>query len=232
MRVLVIADHAEQRAARARDVDRAGHEACGLSRRLEVTARVRATRPDVLLIELAVSTSDLRALLMRARGAAEAALSAVVMLEAGSVWLHAALPDDLAPAVGLEASADARDLGRAFDALAAGQAEDGRVGEATVEYRTRRLVGPGGEAWLTPSEAAVFALLAATPGAFVEPEAVARALWGRPIADRHALGAIRSHLYTLRRKLRAAGLLGTVESRTGVGYRMVLGTDAGADGPG
>jgi DNA-binding response OmpR family regulator len=51
---------------------------------------------------------------------------------------------------------------------------------------------------------------------------VARALWGTPLVDRHVRGAIRSHLHTLRAKLRAAGLDGTVESKPGVGYRLIL----------
>lgn len=68
-------------------------------------------------------------------------------------------------------------------------------------------------------------LLAAAPGAFVPTAELARALWGDALADRYARGALRSHVHTLRGKLAAAGFGGVVESRSGIGYRIVL--DAG-----
>jgi DNA-binding response OmpR family regulator len=47
-------------------------------------------------------------------------------------------------------------------------------------------------------------------------------LWATPILDRHMRGAIRSHVHTLRGKLSTAGFAGSVESKTGEGYRLML----------
>lgn len=104
MRVLVVAEDAEVRAARARDLERAGHETCAASDAAYVAARVRAERPDALLVVAPGATSAIRQLLSRARSAAEASVPALLLLDGGLVWLRASLPADLAPATVLAAS--------------------------------------------------------------------------------------------------------------------------------
>lgn len=225
MRVLVIADDTSEQATRLRDLERAGVEACGAADAAHATARVRATRPEALLIVAPAETSALRLLLSRVRAAAEVPLPALVLLEESSVWLRTALPDDLAPASVLSArEADGARIAAALDALAAGVPQIGTIALGAVTFTRSRhgLAGPGGEAALTPSEAAVLTLLATQPGAFVSAAEFARALWGEPLTDRHARGAIRSHVHTLRGKLTTAGFDGGVEARSGVGYRIVL----------
>jgi DNA-binding response OmpR family regulator len=226
VRVLVIAGDAEDRAGYSAALERAGGEVCGACAPPQATAQVRATQPDALLVVgPGWTTTALRLLLTRAREAAEAALPVVVILDGASVWLRAALPDDLAPAAAVAWPAEAATIQRAFASLAAGQppSHRGGIGEVTVEYASRRLGGPAGEVWLTPSEAAVLAALHARPEAFVPTVDLARALWGELLTDRHARGAIRSHVHTLRGKLRAAGFTGAVESKPGVGYRLSAG---------
>lgn len=225
VRVLVVADDAEVRATRARDLELGGHEVCGTSDGAHLAARVRAGRPEALLVVAPGSTSELRMLLSRARDAAEAALPALLLFPNDSLWLHAALPNDLAPAVALATSAtDASSIGEALTALLAGapRTRSVRIGEVVFDGARRQLIGPAAGVSLTPSESAVLSLLVARPGEFVAMSVLARALWGDPLTDRHAQGAIRSHVHTLRGKLREAGFAGSVESRLGAGYRLVL----------
>jgi len=224
--VLVVAEEAGDATALARELERAGHEPCGASDGAHVAARVRSTRAEALLVAAPGSTSALRLLLLRAREAAEAPLPAVLLLDGGSVWLRTALPQDLAPATALPAGeAGAARLAGALAALVAGDPgpEQVSIGGVAFERAGHRLAGPGGCSSLTPSEAAVLSLFVAAPGAFTSTAELARALWGQVLTDRHARGAIRSHVHTLRGKLAAAGFAGVVESRAGVGYRLVEG---------
>ncbi len=195
MRVLVVAEDAEVRAARARDLERVGHEVIAADG-AHLTARVRAAAPDALVVVAPASTSALRLLLGRARAAAEVEVPAVVLLDGGSLWL-----------------------------LLAGSSRTLRAatGTAVFERVGRRLAGPAGEVSLTPSEAAVLAHLAAQPGAFVSMAQLAHTLWGEASTDRYARGAIRTHIHTLRGKLAAAGVPDAIESRSAVGYRIAAG---------
>ncbi len=223
--MLVVAEDSEVRAAWLRDLDRAGYEGGSGSDRAHVSRQVREMQAEALLVVAAGSTSELRLLLARARAAAEAPLPAVVLVDDGSLWLRAALPEDLGPAVALPGRPlDASRVIAAIEALVAGRsdAEDGMLGGVSFALREHRLLGPDAEADLTPSETGVLSLLAARPGAYMPVEALSQALWGAPLTDSHARGALRSHVYTLRRKLRTAGFAGVVESRTGVGYRLVI----------
>ena len=230
MRVLVIADDAEVRAACAGHLDRAGHEVSATSEAARATERVRSTRPEALLVVASGATSALRLLLGRLRDAAEAPLPALLLLDAASLWLRAPLPADLAPAVAIAArDADAPRITAALAALLDGapRVTSTALGGVTFERVRRRLIagnasGAPAEVGLTPSEAAVLGLLVAQPGAFVAAGDIAHALWGTPLADRYARGAIQTHVHTLRGKLGAAGFLGAVESKTGVGYRLTL----------
>lgn len=222
MRVLLIVPEPEAGADVARDLERAGHEVA-IADVAHAVARVRAMAPRALVVRGPIATGDLRLLLARARSAAEAALPALLLLGDDSPWLRAPLPDDLAPAAALAVDSGPAAIARALEEMDGDRpARGGRIGEAMIEYASRRLSGPSGEAWLTPSEAAVLAALAREPGAFASTLDLARALWGEAVTDRHARGAIRSHIHTLRGKLVAAGVAATVEARSGVGYRLVL----------
>ncbi len=230
MRVLVVADDAEVRATLAGHLDRAGHEVCGASEPAGATERVRSTRPEALVVASSGATSAMRLLLGRLRDAAEAPLPALLLLDAASLWLRAPLPADLAPAVGIAArDADAPRIATALAGVLASapHVTSTALGGVTFERTRRRLIagdasGASTEVGLTPSEAAVLGLLVAAPGAFVAAGDIAHALWGTPLADRYARGAIRTHVHTLRGKLDAAGFLGGVESKTGVGYRLIV----------
>ena len=134
MRALVIAEDAEVRAALARGLERAGYEASGTSDAAHVTARVRAARPEALVLVAPASTSALRLLLSRARAAAETPLPAVLLLDGGSLWLRTALPEDLAPAAALAMlEADGARIAGALAALLADVSPRGseRIGALT-----------------------------------------------------------------------------------------------------
>src|SRR5687768_7888335 len=110
MRALLVADDPEVRALHAAALQRAGHEVCAASDAASVTARVRAARPELLV--LAGAGAPLRRTLERARGSAEAPLPALLLLPATSAWLRTGLPGDLLPAAALEADARASELAR------------------------------------------------------------------------------------------------------------------------
>jgi two-component system response regulator MprA len=82
---------------------------------------------------------------------------------------------------------------------------------------------------LTASEALIVDLLLRHPGLVVPANALSRALWGDAILDGHGRAAIRSHIYTLRRKLRAVGLPSALVSAPGWGYRLDAATTARTD---
>ena len=76
---------------------------------------------------------------------------------------------------------------------------------------------------LTPSESAIFEAVLAANGGVVPAERIASVLWGgTPVVDTLSRAAIRSHVYTLRKKLRTAGLDHALVSLSGAGYRLRL----------
>jgi len=91
----------------------------------------------------------------------------------------------------------------------------------------RELGGPDRSVHLTRSEAAIFGMLLQGEGP-VPHERLAQELWGDAPVDRYGQAAFRSHIHTLRGKLRAVGLGEAIASVPGVGYRLVSTSESGA----
>ena len=234
MRVLVVAEDARRRERLARSVEAAGQDVGGSSDARDVMRAVRDERPEALLVESDEGAAVLRALLERARAAAEAPLPALLLLPESSVWLHGPLPAPLLPARALPSSeAPAGALRSALAAIAEGSGAGPpavlRLGALRLDRQARVVSGPQGEARLTASECALLGAIVAGGGAVVRAEQVAGALWGRPVVDTHSRAAIRSHVHTLRRKLAGLGLGEVVVSLPGVGYRAIPPDEAAPD---
>lgn len=206
----------------------AGVAVAGLVDPSEAPVRLRALRPSLLVLVAPAAVGEARTLVGRCRAAAGVVLPAILLLPPPSPWLRAPLPAELHPAIALDASeATAGDVVRVARLLA-GRGRDGvavsiRAAGLTLDPIARRLEGPAGDVFLTPSESTLLATLLRRPSEVVRVEEVAVALWGRPLGDTHARAAVRTHLHTLRRKLAVAGAPGAVRSILGVGYRLDAG---------
>ena len=237
MRVLVVAEDAQRRERLVRSVEAAGQDVGGSSDGLGVMRAVRDERPEALVVESEEGTTVLRALLERARAAAEAPLPALLLLPESSVWLRGPLPAPLMPARALashETSEGALRTALAAIADASGAAASAvqQLGALRLDRLTRIVSGPNGEVRLTASECGLLMAIVSGGGAVVRAEHIATALWARPVVDTHTRAAIRSHVHTLRRKLSALGLGGVVVSLPGVGYRAVAPGEAASSTPG
>ena len=237
MRALIVADGSERRHALAAEAQRAGHEVAGTSDAEHVTAeiwRAVSAGPDVLIIDLGEDVAALRRLIDRARHAAERPLPTVLLLPEHSIWMRGALPAELLPAIAISArDAGAGSLAEAL--AAAGAASGGTAVEIpappprsvasslSLDRQRRAVEGPEGAAHLTPSEASILSLLVREEGGVVSHRRLAQELWGSAFSDRHSRAAIRSHVHTLRTKLRTVGLADVVASMPGVGYRLNAG---------
>lgn len=232
MRALIVAGSTERRSVLAGLVRQAGHEAAATGTR-RLALAVTETRPQALVVDAGGDPERARADVGRARAAAEAMLPVVLLLPSSAAWLHGPLPAELQPAValaGVDAIAGlAGALGRVLGApAAAGGTRAGvrRLASLMWLAEARAVAGPSGRATLTASEARIFDLVFARAGAVVPAGTVAQALWGDIVLDAHARAAIRSHVHTLRRKLRAVGLPEVVVSLPGLGYRLASGDHA------
>ncbi len=206
-----------------RGLAQAGVPVAGVISPAEAPLRLRSMRPSLLVLVLPQEADEGRATIERCRSAAEGPVPAVLILWPSSPWLHAPLPADLEPAIALDATkATAADLTRVARVLAGGYAEPPRLeqGGLVLDVTERRLRGPGGDAFLTPSECTLLAAIMERPADVVRVEEVARALWGTAFSDAHTRSAIRTHLHTLRRKLAAVGAQDAIRSIAGVGYRL------------
>ena len=182
------------------------------------------------MLDLGADQAALRRAIDRARHAAEAPLPLLMLLPEHSTWLRDAPPRELLPAITISArEADATALGRGLERMGArpplgsgdvGSLPPAAAGALSFERARREVSGPGGSVRLTASEGTVLGALVAGDGAIVTHEQLAEALWGRAIVDRHSRAAIRSHMYTLRRKLHDAGLEEAVIALPGVGYSL------------
>lgn len=199
----------------------AGVPVAGMTSPLEAPLRLRTARPSMLVVVEPWNTDEAREAIGRCRAAAESPLPVILVLWS-SPWLHGPLPADLAPAAALDASkATAVDLVRAARLLVGGgEAVQIEGGGLALDPLERRLRGPGGDVFLTPSEATLMGLILGRPQDVVRVEDVARALWGTPVDGAHERAAIRTHLHTLRRKLTSVGAGDAIRSVPGVGYRL------------
>lgn len=185
---------------------------------------VRSLRPDVLILDAGGDTEATRVALDRARAAAEAPLPAVLLLSANSLWLRGALPAGLLPCAAIARTVERQAIASALSRLS-GQPVGGFDDAQELEWRhdLRELIGPTGTVHLTASESAIFEAVFEANGGVVPAERIASALWGgQPVVDTLSRAAIRSHVYTLRKKLRSAGLDHALVSLTGAGYRLHL----------
>ena len=226
MRALVVADDRRQREAASRSVERAGHEVCGSCGTAEAIAAVRRSAPDLLVVEIAGGGGALRRLVQRVREAAERPLPALLMLPRSSSWLYGQLPPDLLPAAAVSADgASASDVELALAQVAApgGPAPVPHASFAPIAFDRvgGEIHGPAGGVALTPSEGVILGALLEAPGDVVTLATLAHVLWGSAVVDGYARGAIRSHIHTLRAKLRSAGLDGAVATLRGFGYRLI-----------
>jgi DNA-binding response OmpR family regulator len=225
MRVLVVAEGARRREALVAAVQAAGQAVAGSSDGRELMDAVRREGPEALVIESSEGDASLRALLERARAAAEAPLPALLLVAGTSSWLRGQLPARALPARVLAARAASegtlrRELAEIASSSGLGSPPVQLLGALRFDREERAVRGPRGEARLTASEAALLGVLADGGGAVVRAEQVASALWGRALVDAHSRAAIRSHVHTLRRKLATVGLEGAVVSLPGIGYRV------------
>lgn len=223
MRVLVASTDADFGALIAREV--VGSDVTSIAR---LTVSMRAAQPDVVVLD-AGDAQATRVALERARGAAEReALPAVLVVSVNSLWLRGALPVELLPCAVIARDGATSKVADAVSRMAGVEASTVRDVDGVLWVRDRRaLSGPLGTVQLTASEALVFDAVYSAHGVVVSLAQIALALWGQAVADDLNRAAIRSHVYSLRRKLRAAGIAdGTLLSVAGVGYRFKRGDAA------
>ena len=231
--MLVIAADRERRDWIARRLAARGVEAAGCHPR-RASLAVRELRPEGLAIDVA-DPAAARRVLARARAAAEASLPALLFVGGDTAWAHTSLPADLLPAATLDRAATGRVFAAALRAL--GLAAAPGVAEAAAGYSAastpggasddrRLLAGALGSARLTPSEARLYEVLVEQAGDDVPAALLAHAVWGDGHLDAHRRGALRAHVYELRRKLRVAGVPAALRARPGAGYRLSLDTAA------
>lgn len=223
MRVLVVAERPERRQALARELRRAGHEVTGSSDAAGVAEETRRSEaaPDIFVVDVGDDAATLRNLVERARDAAEDPDRPVLLLlPEYSSWLRGMLPADLQPVIALAASArPAEAMAQALQAAAG--AGGGAPNGLTFDEERRDATGPKGVVQLTPSEAVILAALRREGGTVVTHDRIALSLWGNAFADRFGRASIRSHVHTLRQKLRGIGLDEIIVSVPGVGYRLL-----------
>lgn len=225
MRVFVACDEESRRLLRVAALERLGVDVAGASDLARLALDVRATRPDVLLLEGVATGQAARDALRRARRAVEGALGAVLLLPAGATWLRVPPPPDVQPVVVLPGdAADDGALRRAIDRLrATARVPDGEVSAygLTLDRRSREARTDEGRVALTESEARILGALLEERSRVLRSEELARALYGRVLNDPRTRAAVRAHVASLRRRLAELEVDEQVEGLRGVGYRFV-----------
>ena len=220
MRILVVAENTFQLRELVGFIRRAGHQPCGAVAALEVTEAVRRLRPEALIVEQA-DEGTRHAVIERAWGAAESDMPALLVVPRPEDALHSGpFPTTVVRANGTEEGILSGLRALVSDA-ATSESEPPAVTPLHLNPGSRDVEGPTGKhVRLTVSEVSVLAELIAAAGMYVGPAALSSALWGVATVDRHSRAAIRTHIYTLRRKLRSVGLDEAIVSLSGVGYRL------------
>lgn len=122
------------------------------------------------------------------------------------------------------------------------ESERGRTEGATslgwwVEQAERTLIGPLRTVLLTQLEAQLLRILLREQGSVVTHAELSTALWQDGAVSSRRSSSIRSHMHTLRQKLRAAGVEHEVKTLHALGYRLDLPRrsfllrESGGDGP-
>lgn len=222
-RVLVLADSEASAAGYERLLTAAGHEPWAAVGATRAAALVAECAPAVALVALDAPSSELRAVVGRLRMGAHDLLPVVLALPDAAWWLR------VPPSPGFESVAVVRRSGltaAAFDAAAerlgvSVTSREARVPLA-VDGARRRLSGPAGAVRLTPIEGALARALLAEPGEVVSTSALCGALWAGEPLDEHRIVALRTHVYSLRRKLAAVGAEDALVTEPGRGYRLAV----------
>lgn len=219
MRLLVVAGECGRARSLVRGLLETGHECELLVGTDQLTEAVRHNCPQALVLESERAVGALPRHLARARAAAEAMLPAVLVTEEPA-WLHVPLPAALQPCTVVAAHEAAQMLPNALAQLLPDALLPRTAASFAFRPETREVVSPAGSGSLTASEASVLKTLLATPSAVVSTQQLAAVLWGSKQVDRYERAAIRTHVYTLRAKLRALGLRRAIETLPGIGYRL------------
>jgi two-component system, OmpR family, response regulator RegX3 len=219
VRVLLVEDDPTIASPLVRGLEREGfavvHAECGA----DALTGLRATTPDVVLLDLGLpdvdgfelcrelrATSGVPIIVVTARGEE---VDRVVGLELGADD-YVVKPFGFRELVARIRAVRRRANGRTTDHAAA-------PGDLVVDRRTRRASVEGREVSLTPKEFDLLALLADDPGAVCSRQRILDEVW-----DPHWYGPTKTldvHVASLRRKLGHPELIETVR---GVGYRLCV----------
>lgn len=200
-----------------------GHEVSASAELASAAALVREQRPAVAVISSEARSPELGALARRLRDAAEAPLPLVFALPESAWWLRVSPGLELAPlALVRRAGLTAVELATALQRLGVGSAVPPSTSAVAIDAARRRLEGPAGAVRLTPAEGALAALLLASAGQILDLEALCTAVWGVGAYDLARESALRTHVHTLRGKLRQVGAGEALVTEPGRGYRFAM----------
>lgn len=222
MRVLLVAEPSELADGVAEGLRASGVEVSGRSGVTEAAAVLRRVRAERAVISADLDAGGLRRLISRLRHAAERPLPIALVLQRESTWLRARAPADLGPVAVLPSGATGAAIVAALKRLEIqplhlGAAPD--ESEAQLDPWRRKVAGPRGTSTLTPLELALAWRLAEAAGDVVSFDDLAAALWGARDDPFHR-AALRTHVHSLRPKLRAASADLEVVSVPRAGYRL------------
>ena len=226
MRVLLITEDEFARATLTDLTLRSGNEVCASVNAAEVMEATRSAQPQAVVIQHQ-SEDGCREILLRARSAAEERIPALFVSSGRLPWLYAGVPPALLPASVVASDRLQAEFGPALSGLTPREGDDDGpfiVGPIRFSPERRQIEGPSGTTRLTPSESTLLATLAAHHNTYLSAKLLGSLLWDEPRDDRYARAAIRSHIYTLRRKLTSIGLEGVLTSIHLLGYRLDLET--------
>ncbi len=220
-RIAVLAQSGHDAAALAGMLAGLGHEVATSTAPAAAPALVREQRPAAALISSDARSPELRALAGRVRDAAEGPLPLIFALPESAWWLRAPPGVELGPlALVRRAGLTATDLAVALQRIAISAAVPAGSPTVAMDTAWRHLEGPAGAARLTPAEGALLALLLASAGQVVGFEALCAAVWGAGEHDAARATALRTHIHTLRGKLRQVGAGEALATEPGRGYRF------------
>jgi len=221
--VLVVEDEPDIRALIAHHLTRDGFRCRTAADGLEALAQLRASAPDLVVLDLMLPGIDGLELTRRLRAEPAWAALPIIMLTAKA--------DEVDRVVGLELGADdyvakpfspKELLARVRAVLRrARPADDGRAlagGEIALDPGRHRVTVAGTPVELTPKEFDLLHALMASGGRVLSREHLLNRVWGYARADEIESRTVDVHVRRLRAKLGAAGRrIATVKS---VGYRF------------
>ena len=225
-RILVADDEPPVLAAFSRMLRAEGYEVEAVRNGREAVEAFAARRHDLVILDYAMPEMNGAAACERIRAADKTV--PVVFLTASAtdalqVRTFAAGADDVIDKLRLDDNVFLARISRALErsrllAGDAGRQPAGRVrvGDVVVDVSRMTASSPSGETMLSRSEAALFSLLASSPGRVFSADGIIAALYGEGATGEAA--AVRMLVKRLRAKLGAAGA--AVEAVRGAGYRL------------